>query len=163
MPILGALAPYLAQLREVVGGTVEVQALVRSAVVAIDRVDGPEAGLYREPHVVTEPLTTAAGRLLVARGGDEAWAAALGAADEALAAEAGRERDRWRAASWLHTAGTEAGAPGQVAVPLVDAHGTAVAALSANVPAGAPAERIEAIAGHLVRTGAAAVRTLGHA
>lgn len=163
MPVLAALGPYLAQLRELVGATVEVHSLVRSAVVAIDRVDGPDAGLYREPHAVSSPLSTAAGRLLTSRGPDDAWKAALETAtpDERDLAEA--ERDAWRAAAWLTTPGPELGTPGQVSVPLTDAHGDVLAALSASVPHGASREHVEVVAGHLARTGAAAVRTLGHA
>lgn len=163
MPVLAALAPYLAQLRELVGATVEVHTLVRSSVVAVDRVDGPDAGLYREPHAVGSPFASAAGRLLTARGPDDAWKAALELAsdDERDLAEA--ERDTWRTATWLTTPGPELGTPGQVSVPLADAHGDVLAALSASVPFGATTEQVEVVAGHLVRTGAAAVRTLGHA
>lgn len=163
MPVLAALGPYLAQLRELVGATVEVHALVRNAVVAIDRVDGPDAGLYREPHSVSSALASAAGRVLTARSSDDAWDAALEAAPAADRDLASSERERWAAAPWLTTPGPELGAPGQVAVPLTDAHGAVLAALSAAVPYGASSEQIEVVAGHLARTGAAAVRTLGHA
>lgn len=163
MPILGALAPYLAQLRELVGATVEVHALVRSAVVAIDRIDGADAGLYREPHAVTTPFESAAGRLLAARGPDDAWAAALDAASPPVRELAAARREDWATSAWLTTTGRELGTPGQVSVPLMDAHGDVLAALSAAVPYGASNEQIEVVAGHLSRTGAAAVRTLGHA
>jgi DNA-binding IclR family transcriptional regulator len=163
LPVLAALAPYLAQLRELVGATVEVHALVRSSVVAIDRVDGPDAGLYREPHAVSSPLTSAAGRVLTSRGSDEAWQAALELAPPADRDAAEAERAAWAAAPWLTTTGPDLGTPGQVAVPLTDAHGDVLAALSASVPYGATHEQVEVVAGHLARTGAAAVRTLGHA
>lgn len=162
-PILGALAPYLTQLRDLVRGTVLVQTLVRSAVVTVDRVDGSEAGLYREPHAVREPLASAAGRILASRATDDVWENALdqGDADERDAFKA--RRDEWAAAPWLvlETPGT--GGAGEVAVPLVDAHGNVLAALVAAVAAGADKDEIALTAGHLARTGGAAVRTLGHA
>lgn len=163
MPILGALAPYLAQLRQLVGATVEVHTLVRSAVVAIDRVDGPDAGLYREPHAVTAPFDCAAGRVLTSRGSEEVWAAALESASPLERQLATAERADWASAPWLTTPGRELGTPGQVSVPLSDAHGDVLAALSAAVPYGAESEQVEVVAGHLSRTGAAAVRTLGNA
>lgn len=163
LPILGSLAPYLTQLRDLVRGTVFVQALVRSSVVTIDRVDGSEAGLYREPYAVRAPLESAAGRILASRDSDDAWAQALEQASnderEALAAR----REEWASAPWvvLETPGT--GGAGEVAVPLVDAHGHVLAALVATLPPGASDDEIALTAGHLARTGGAAVRTLGHA
>lgn len=163
LPILGALAPYLAQLRDLVRSTVVVQAVVRSTIVTIDRVDGPDAGLYREPHSVRVALRTASGRLLGARARDDEWKALLDqcAEDERLEAEA--RRDEWASASWLFVEGSPLGPPGHVAVPLLDGHGGALAALAATVPPGASDEEVQTIAGHLARAGAAAVRTLGHA
>lgn len=162
LPVLGALGPYLTQLRDRVGSTVVVQALVRSAVVTLDRVDGPDAGLFREPHGVAAPLSTAGGRVLVSRASDDVWAAVANdmGADERRAAEAARPE--WASAPWIACSGS-AGVPGQVAAPLVDGHGTVLAALAVTLPDGTSPEEAEAIAGHLVRTGAAAVRTLGHA
>lgn len=163
LPILGALAPYLAQLRDLVRSTIVVQTLVRSAVVTIDRVDGPDAGLYREPHTVREALTTATGRLLGSRASDDEWKAILQhcAEEDRPAAEAAR--GAWASAPWLVVEGRPLGPPGHVAVPLVDGQGGALAALVATVPPGAAPDEIEAVAGHLARAGAAAVRTLGHA
>lgn len=164
LPILASLAPYLTQLRDLVGGTVLVQALVRSAVVTLDRVDGSDVGLYRDAHAVRSPLATASGRLLLARGDDSEWQAALEAvgSDDARA-EAERCREAWAAAPWLWMEGSAPGLPGHAAVPLVDAHGTVLAALVAGVPYGATDEEVAVVAGHLVRTGVAAVRMLGNA
>lgn len=164
LPILGALAPYLAQLRDLVGGTVLVQALVRSAVVTLDRVDGSEVGLYRDAHAVRSPFDTAAGRLLLARTEDAVWRSALDAVEPATRAEAERCRGTWALAPWLSVEGSPTlGVPAHVAVPLVDGHGAALAALVAGLPADAPEDRVAAVAGHLTRTGAAAVRMLGNA
>jgi DNA-binding IclR family transcriptional regulator len=163
LPILGALAPYLAQLRDLVHGTVVVQALVRSAVVTVDRVDGPDAGLYREPHAVRQALSTAGGRLLAARASDDDWKLLLEACSEAERAEAESSREDWATALFLVVEGPALGPPTHVAVPLADGRGGALAALGATLPPGAAAQDIEAVAGHLARAGAAAVRTLGHA
>jgi DNA-binding IclR family transcriptional regulator len=163
LPILGALAPYLAQLRDLVRSTVVVQTLVRSAVVTIDRVDGPDAGLYREPHTVREALTTAAGRLLGSRARDDEWKAILELCADEDRTTAEASRDEWSTAPWLTVMGGPLGPPGHVAVPLVDGQGVALAALVATVSPSASPQEVEAVAGHLARAGAAAVRTLGHA
>lgn len=163
LPILGALAPFLAQLRDLVRSTIVVQTLVRSSVVTIDRVDGPDAGLYREPHAAGEVLTTAAGRLLAARASDDEWKAILESCSEEDRAVAEAARDEWAAAPWLVVEGQTFGPPGHVAVPLVDGQGGVLGALVATVSPGASPEEIEAVAGHLIRAGAAAVRTVGHA
>lgn len=163
LPILGALAPYLTQLRELVSGTVLVQALVRSTVVTVDRVDGPEAGLYREPHTVRAPLGSAAGRILASRGSYDVWGDALAAADPSERDELAARRGEWAAAAWLFLPTPGMGGAGEVAVPLVDAHGQVLAALVATVGHGASDDEVAVTAGHLSRTGIAAVRTLGHA
>jgi DNA-binding IclR family transcriptional regulator len=163
LPILGALAPYLSQLRELVHGTVCVQALVRSSVVTIDRVDGSEAGLYREPYAVRPPLASAAGRVLASRGTDEAWEEALAQAGDTEREALASCRDEWSSAPWVMLEIPGTGGAGEVAVPLVDAHGHVLAALVASLAPGASEEEVTATAGHLARTGGAAVRTLGHA
>ena len=48
LPILGALAPFLSQLRDLVRATIVVQD-GGSAVVTVDRVDGPDAGSTASP------------------------------------------------------------------------------------------------------------------
>ena len=163
LPILGALAPYLAQLRDLVRATVVVQTLVRSAVVTIDRVDGPDAGLYRQPHSVRNPLTTATGRLLGARAGDDEWKSMLELCAESDRARAEASREAWASAPWLLVEGDPLGPPGHVAVPLLGGQGTALATLAATVAPGTSHDDVEVVAGHLARAGAAAVRTLGHA
>ncbi|HRW19783.1 MAG TPA: helix-turn-helix domain-containing protein [Dermatophilaceae bacterium] len=161
LPVLGALAPYLTQVRTTVGATVHVQLLVGTSIVYVDRVDGPDAGLYRAAHGVHPGLRTAGGRLLLARGDDERWKAAL-ETDEELAAVAERDRDRWSAAGWLRAPGPVAGGPDEVAVPVLDATGTALGALVADLPVDADDAAAAATAGALTRAAAAATRTLGH-
>src|SRR5947208_5455767 len=75
LPTLRALSPYLRELRDTTKTTILVALLVRRSIIYIDRVDGEEgAGVFRESHRVHEALDTAAGRLLLARGGPEARA-----------------------------------------------------------------------------------------
>jgi len=162
LPILGALAPYLVQLRDQVGSTVHVEVLVRGQAVYIDQVDGDDHGIYRDAHRVYAALATAGGRILAARGDAEVWKAAWEVASPQDQQEADRGRDTWARASHLVTDGPDPTAPREIAVPVMDGHGLAVAALAANLPAVAPATQIEAMAAHLRAAAAAAGRTLGH-
>jgi IclR family acetate operon transcriptional repressor len=162
LPILGALAPYLVQLRDQVGSTVHVEVLVRGQAVYIDRVDGDDRGLYRDAHRVHPALATAGGRILAARADDEVWKSAWELASPEDQQEADREREIWEHASHLVTSGPDPTAPHEVAVPVLDGHGHAVAALAANLPPSADTAQIEAMAAHLRLAAAAAGRTLGH-
>ena len=162
LPILGALAPYLVQLRDQVGSTVHVEVLVRGQAVYIDRVDGDDRGLYRDAHRVHPALASAGGRILAARADDEVWKKARELASPEDQQEADRERDAWQHASHLVTSGPDPTAPREVAVPVLDGQGHAVAALAANLPTSAAAAQIEAMAAHLRLAAAAAGRTMGH-
>lgn len=163
LPILGALAPYLIPLRDTVRATIELAILVRGSVVYVDRVDGDEGGLYRQAHRVADVLLTAAGRVLAAHADDAAWELAMSGAPADLQAQAKRDRDAWAKASYLVTATESIGAPTEVAVPVLNAQGEAVAALAATLPAEATPDRIATAAAHLSRAATAAGRTLGHA
>lgn len=162
LPILGALAPYLVQLRDQVGSTVHVVVLVRGQAVYIDRVDGDDRGLYRDAHRVHPALATAAGRVLAARADAEVWKRAWELASPPDREAADRERDTWAQASNLVVNGPDPTAPREVAVPVLDGHGHAVAALAANLPPSAEASQVKAMVAHLRRAAAAAGRTLGH-
>ena len=164
LPVLGALAPYLGQVRDAVGGTVRVDVVVRTAVVSIDRIDGSGAGvgLYRDPHGPRLALDTVAGRLLLSRADDERWKQALAEVDEPTRALAEHERDDWAKAAWLRADGPFPGAPPEVGVPVINAAGMPLATLVADLPLTASPEQIEAAVAHLTRAVAAAVRTLGH-
>jgi len=162
LPILGALAPYLVQLRDQVGSTVHVEVLVRGHGVYIDRVDGDDRGLYRDAHRVHPALATAGGRVLAARADSEVWKTAWELASPQDRQEADHERDTWAQASHLVANGPDPTAPREVAVPVLDGHGHAVAALAANLPPGADAAQIEMMAAHLQLAAAAAGRTIGH-
>lgn len=166
LPILRALAPYLLQLRDATGATVQVALLVRGSVVYVDRVDGGadgHAGPYRDPHRVRPALGTAAGRVLAAHADDDAWEQVMAGADPAAAAAARAERPRWRAAPYLAGDGDELTSPAEIAVPVCDAGGRCLAALSAALDGseGIGEPRTRTLAGQLAKAALATGRTLG--
>lgn len=161
LPVLGALAPYLSQVRDAVGGTVHVQILVGPSVVYVDRVDGIDIGPYRHPYGLRPALLTAGGRLLAARADDERWLLALDEVGEEIRSQAKRERATWAQAEWLVAGGGTLGAAAEVAVPVVDSAGGS-AALSADLPRGVGSDRLRVVVDHLSRAAGAAVRTLGY-
>lgn len=74
MPLLQTLAPYLVDLRNRTRASVHVALLVRDTVVYVDRIEGADAGETLRRFDRSAPAhTTAAGRLLLARRGPEAW------------------------------------------------------------------------------------------
>ena len=163
LPLLGALGPYLPQLRQSVGATVSVQILVRGDAVYVDRVDGDERGPYRESARVHAALHCAGGRLLAGRCDDEAWSHVLARVDEEEAAQAAGQRASWGAAEHLAHLPDDPTLPAEAAVPIVDSQGVTVAALSANVADPEDEKAVEGVAAHLSRAARAAGRTLGHA
>jgi IclR family acetate operon transcriptional repressor len=144
LPLLGALAPYLSPLRDELSTTLYVMTLVHGEVVYVDRVDGPGASPYRDTHRVHPALLTAGGRLL--------------AEDRE---QATRLREEWSAAPWLAVAPSDPTLSAEVAVPVVDGRGVAVAALSAAVD-DAEDDGNRAVAASLGRAAKAAGRTLSH-
>lgn len=168
LPVLGALSPYLVALRDTLQATIHVSVLVRESVVYVDRIDAGDGGPYRDSHRVADALGTASGRLLAARASDEVWHACLKVYDGPLDGAPEELRRSWAAAGHLTcpdsggAAGTAAGSTGEVAVPVLDAAATPVAALAASV-ATPDESRVLEIAGHLGRAASAAGRTLGHA
>lgn len=163
LPLLGALSPYLSQLRDQLGSTVHVETLVHGEVVYVDRVDGPDRGPYRDTHRVGPALACAGGRLLAARGDDEQWARALERAGDTDRTEAGRQRESWAQADHLALTPEDPTRPAEVAVPLVDGQGRTVAALAANIEDAADTDLVTRVAAHLGRAARAAGRTLSHA
>lgn len=161
LPLLGALGPYLSPLHDELSTTLYVMTLVHGEVVYVDRVDGPSAGPYRDTHRVHPALATAGGRLLAARADDVAWHQALTLTDEVDQAEAARSRTEWAAAPWLAVAPSDPTLNAEVAVPVIDGRGDAVAALSAAV-ADPDAPGNKAVAASLSRAARAAGRTLSH-
>lgn len=163
LPLLGALAPYLTQVRDQVGATVRVQTLVRCEVVDIDRVDGQDRGPYRDTHRVHHALDSAGGRVLGARGDADQWARLLESAPEELAGIARGQQEAWAAADHLAVTPEDPMLPAEVAVPVVDGQGTTVAALAATVDDTTDEPHVASVAAHLGRAARAAGRTLGHA
>lgn len=158
LPILGALAPYLVSLRDTLQATIHVAVLVRETVVYVDRIDASDGGPFRESHRLGDALSTASGRLLAAQAPDDVWLACV-AADDALD-DPDEWRKEWSIASFLVSDVSSAG--GEVAVPVADASGTMMAALSATLPPDADDAAIATMVAHLSRAAAAAGRTLGH-
>jgi IclR family acetate operon transcriptional repressor len=163
LPLLGALGPYLSQVRDQVQSTVHVQVLVRGEVVYIDRMDGDDRGPYREAHRVQPALDTAGGRILAARAPDEAWALVLEGLPAAERSGAQDQRTDWAAAEHLALSPADPALPAEVAVPVVDGQGVTVAALAANVSDPGDTAAVSVVAAHLGRAAKAAGRTLGHA
>ncbi|WP_162802953.1 IclR family transcriptional regulator [Ornithinimicrobium avium] len=163
LPLLGALTPYLTQLRDQLGATVHVQTLVRGEVVYVDRVDGDDRGPYRDTHRVHCALETAGGRLLAARADGDEWRRAVDLADDPLAALARDCQQAWAAADHLALTPDDPMLPAEVAVPVLDGEGETVAALAANVEDAGDEAVVARVAAHLSRAARAAGRTLGHA
>jgi len=162
LPILGALSPYLVSLRDTLDATIHVAVLVRSSVVYVDRVDAGDGGPYRDSHRVVDALSTAAGRLLAARASDEVWLHCVKDHAGALDESPEQLRDHWRSAFHLAAPTHEMGSGGEVAVPVIDAASTTVAALSASIGRHVDEARIVEMVAHLARAATAAGRTLGH-
>ncbi|GAB3051446.1 IclR family transcriptional regulator [Sediminivirga luteola] len=161
-PLLAALTPYLPGLPALVGGTVSVQMLVRGETVYADHADGPDSGPYRDSHRVHPALHTAGGRLIAARGGEEIWQQALQSCGPQTAQLADDARQDWAGADWLAAEGPDPVHAGEVAVPVVDATGATVAALSAAVEDPADESACAAVAAHLTKAARAAGRALGN-
>jgi IclR family acetate operon transcriptional repressor len=162
LPILGALSPYLVSLRDTLDATIHVAVLVRSSVVYVDRIDAGDGGPYRDSHRVLSALSTAAGRLLAARASDEVWRQCVKEYDGPPDPSPEQMREHWSGAAHLVTPTHEMGSGGEVAVPVLDAAGSPVAALSASIARQVDEARVAEAAAHLVRAATAAGRTLGH-
>lgn len=164
LPLLGALSPYLSQLRDEVEHTIHVEILVHGEVIYVDRVDGTGPGPFRDAHRVTSALSCAGGRLLAARSDDRGWQACLARAkDEDREAATDEARARWAVAGHLALAPEDVTLPAEVAVPVVDGQGATVAVLAANIDDPDDASVVGSVASTLGRAARAAGRTLGHA
>jgi IclR family acetate operon transcriptional repressor len=157
LPVLAALSPYLMPVREALGVSVHVVLHTRGWVTYVDRAEGADGGLYREPHRVAPALRTAPGRVLAARADDTGWELALAQLTGDERAEAGVQRDSWRHATHLALPASDGGAI-DVAVPILDGTGGAAAALVASVSDDGVAMAVT----QLSRAAQAAGRTLGH-
>ncbi|HEX6970541.1 MAG TPA: helix-turn-helix domain-containing protein [Micromonosporaceae bacterium] len=157
LPVLAALSPYLAPVRDTIGVSVHVVLYTRGWISYVDRAEGADSGLYREPHRVAPALHSAAGRLLAARTDDAGWELALAQVPEEERAEAVAQREAWRIAT--HLTLPDADGTIEVAVPVLDGDGGAAAALVAVV--GDDDHAAKAVT-HLSRVAQATGRTLGH-
>ena len=159
LPTLRALSPYLRELRDTTKTTILVALLVRTSIVYVDQVDGEEgAGVFRESHRVHAALDTAAGRLLLARCGPDAW----GEATQGRVRPSNRDRRAWADAPFLFL-GPDGDRPmAEVAVPVLDRAGRAMAALCARGDPGAfPDEMLRNdVAPQLIRAARAAGRAV---
>jgi IclR family acetate operon transcriptional repressor len=159
LPTLRALSPYLRELRDTTKTTILVALLVRTSIIYVDRVDGEEgAGVFRESHRVHQALDTAAGRLLLARGEQEAWAEAV----EGRTRPSNRDRRAWADAPFLLLGPDGERSMTEVAVPVVDRTGHARAALCARGdPASFPEDVLKNdVAPQLARAARAAGRAM---
>ncbi|MFC5730747.1 MULTISPECIES: IclR family transcriptional regulator [Nocardioides] len=161
LPVLAALSPYLVGLRDILDSSIHVALLARDSVVYVDRVDAREGGPYRESHRVASALETPAGRLLVARAGDESWRRCVAAHNGRLPKDADELRAELLETEWLVAPDGLTGVALEAAVVVVDSRGGALAALSATLPAADP-DRSGEVVQHLQRAAGAAGRTLGH-
>ncbi|MGH3660616.1 MAG: IclR family transcriptional regulator [Micromonosporaceae bacterium] len=157
LPVLAALSPYLLPVRDTIGASVHIALLTRGSVAYVDRIDGRDASLYRDPHRVLPALRTAAGRVLAARSDDTGWDQAYAIASPSDRALADTERDSWACAPHLF-AEDPGGFGTEVAAPVLDGSRRGVAALAAVLPE----EAVESAVPHLIRAAGAAGRTLGH-
>lgn len=158
LPVLAAISPYLAPVRDVLGVSVHVVLHTRGWATYVDRAEGADGSLYREPHRVAPALRTAPGRLLAARCDDAGWDLALAQVTETERAEALAGRPEWRQAAHLALPDPHQGTV-EVAVPILDLAGAASAALVASV---ADDDGVGKALTHLSRAAQAAGRTLGH-
>jgi IclR family acetate operon transcriptional repressor len=162
LPILGALSPYLVALRDALDATVHVAVLVRESVVYVDRVDGNDGGPYRDSHRVSEALLTPSGRLLAAHASDEVWQRCLSSCPQPLDGEPDALRTQWAQAAYLVADKAGPASTPELAVPVTDASGRLLAALSASVSQGVERAGMEEVAAQLTRAATAAGRTLGN-
>ncbi|WP_029090232.1 IclR family transcriptional regulator [Brevibacterium album] len=159
-PVLSALNPFLASLRDELSATIAVHVLISGEAVCIDQVDAADRGPFRRPLRAVPALSTAAGRLLAAHQPDEAWNRILTGSGTEDEAEAQSHREDWRRSDHLTHSSADPGASDEVAVPVRAADGSVVAALSADLRPDADLARIVSL---LTRTAASGGRSIAHA
>jgi IclR family transcriptional regulator, acetate operon repressor len=163
--VVNAAAPYLVELRDSLEATVRVGVLVRSHVVYVDRVDAEHAGgPFRESERMRHAFDTAAGRLLIARAGTEAWRRAEDVLQDGVKRPSASQRQSWSRASYLISESDGLAGAFEVAVPIATG-GAVLAALAASAAATQHDERTlkKNVAPHLERAAQAIARTVGHA
>jgi IclR family transcriptional regulator, acetate operon repressor len=131
LPLLQQLRPYLVDLRNRTSATVIVAMLVRDTVVYVERIDGADAAGTVQRMARSAPAHhTAAGRLLLARAGPEAWKryADMGLPDPPTVAML----ESWAVAELLDGPVDGMRGHAEVAVPITRSNGSAAAALVAT-------------------------------
>jgi IclR family acetate operon transcriptional repressor len=164
LPVLRSLALYLVELRNTTKATILVALLVGNEVVYVDRVDGEDvAGVFRVSHSVHPALDTAAGRVLLAHTPKEQWEAAI--ADAAVDGTDEMDQRRWQDEPYQLLSADPLHDEVEVAVPVFDQRGRALAALSASGSASAFPEDtlVSRVVPQLQRVARAAMRTLSDA
>jgi IclR family transcriptional regulator, acetate operon repressor len=162
LPVVKAAAPYLASLRDALNSTVVVGVLLRSHIVYVDRVEAARsAGPFRESARMRHAFDTAAGRLLIARAGDEAWQQAKAMLHNGGPTAA--QRTAWANASHLIAENGDVAGSVELAVP-IETETSMLAALAVNP---GPEEWDEKalkkrVAPQLERAAHAISRTVGH-
>jgi len=164
LPVVKVAAPYLAGLRDHLGATVLVGVLMRSRVVYVDRVDAERSGgPFREATRMRHAFETAAGRLLVARAGTDAWREAEASMTNGSKPPSSSQRTSWSRAT--HLVDDDDGLAGlfEVAVP-IPSDEEVLAALVVNAAADQHDERSlkTNVVPHLERAAQAIARTMGH-
>jgi len=130
LPVLRALAPYLVELRMRTRGTILVALPMNTSVVYADRVDSEETeGIFREGRRLHDAFETAAGRVLISRADQELWEEALRTTRLEVQFD-DEDRAAWQKASHLVLEPDEFRAGVEVAVPVLDRYGRALAALA---------------------------------
>jgi IclR family acetate operon transcriptional repressor len=163
-PVLRALGPYLVELRTLTDATVLVGLLIGGSVLYADRVDAEHAGgIFRQTERVHDAFETAAGRVLLAHAGREAWDEARAASAIGVAFDAA-DREAWSVTPRLAEDRTEPAGAVEIAVPVRDRAGRVVAALSALAASKSMTEDVHAErAGVLLRAAKAAGQAVGDA
>jgi IclR family transcriptional regulator, acetate operon repressor len=146
-PVLGALAPYLVELRTQTEATVLVGLLIHGSVLYADRVGFEHTGgIFRKPNRVHDAFETAAGRVLLAHAPRDTWDEAVKSSPDGR--QFGEEdRAEWARAPYLAHERAEPAPVLEIAVPVTDRSGRVVASLSALAsadafPDGVLAERV---------------------
>ena len=164
LAVVKAAAPYLAGLRDQLNATVLVGVLMRSHIVYVDRVDAEHSGgPFREAARMRHAFETAAGRLLIARAGTDAWREAESAMSNGIKKPSTSQRTTWSRANFLVAENDGLAGLLELAVP-IPSNDPVPAALALNAVADEHDERTlkKNVVPHLERAAQAIARTMGH-
>jgi len=138
LPVVQVLAPYLFELRKTTKATVKVALLIRGQVAYVDHIDGEHVGeLYRAPYRMPRAFETAAGRVLIARACAQAWNEAIEPGlqeDPGAPSYTAEDQAAWAQSAYIVLSDPLVSDFLEVAVPVTDRRGQALAALAASDP-----------------------------